>query len=125
MTETAFPPPAAEVLVAPADLIDGPALVASISADLAQATDARTARATAVRHMAEAKLRANTTLRAAFTVRPHAARALVRTQAYLTDVLVTTALIVARDHLHPLPNPTEAERLAVLAKDSDLSKYIL
>ncbi|MBA5764721.1 [protein-PII] uridylyltransferase, partial [Vibrio sp. 404] len=39
----------------------------------------------------------------------------VRAYAYLTDGLVTTALHVAQTHLHPLPTPTDGERLSVLA----------
>ncbi|MGB4829631.1 MAG: [protein-PII] uridylyltransferase, partial [Paracoccaceae bacterium] len=53
-------------------------------------------------------------LEAAFAAHPQDARPLITAQAYLTDGLVTTALAVAQ-HLHPLPNPTEAERIAVLA----------
>ncbi len=46
---------------------------------------------------------------------PKAARRLIRSQAFLTDGLVTTALDVAMRHLHPLPSPTISERIAVLA----------
>jgi [protein-PII] uridylyltransferase len=42
------------------------------------------------------------------------ARELVSDQSRLTDGLVRTALAVAQ-HLHPLSNPTEGERIAVLA----------
>ncbi len=54
-------------------------------------------------------------LAAAFKADPLAARALVVAQAYLTDVLVTTAFDIARHHLHPVLNPTEAERIALIA----------
>ena len=86
-----------------------------IAADLSANTDARTARAIACRHMTEAKNAANDALAATFAVHPLEARALVRAQADLTDSLVRIALSVAQVHLHPLSNPTESERIAVLA----------
>ncbi len=54
-------------------------------------------------------------LQAAFGSEPRRARALVTAQSDLTDTLVATTLAVALNHLHPLPNPTESERVAVLA----------
>jgi [protein-PII] uridylyltransferase len=105
----------ANLLIPANELIDGAALLAAIIADLPQATDARAGRAIAVRHMLAAKTTANTALEAAFRAHPHAARPLISAQSHLTDTLVTTALIVARDHFHPATNPTTAERLSVLA----------
>jgi len=102
-------------LLAGAEIIDPAALAALIATDLAMPCHARDARATAVRHLAEARARGNALLQAAFADKPTAARALIRGQAFLTDGLVTTALRVAMQHLHPLPNPTESERIAVLA----------
>ena len=108
-------PAPAEMILPGAELIDRAALRSAILADLAEAPDARTARAIAVRHLTEAKAKGNAALATAFAARPHDARALVRAQAYLTDGLVSVAFDVARGHLHPLSNPTEAERIAVLA----------
>jgi [protein-PII] uridylyltransferase len=95
-------------------LIDPAALLAAISQDIAGCADARSARAAAVRHMGQAKTAANAALQAAFAARPHDARALVAAQARLTDGLVETGLQVALV-LHPVANPTETERIAVLA----------
>ncbi|MFZ1480480.1 MAG: [protein-PII] uridylyltransferase, partial [Paracoccaceae bacterium] len=53
-------------------------------------------------------------LEAAFAASPRDARPLITALAHMTDGLVTTALGVAQA-LHPLPNPTEAERIAVLS----------
>jgi len=50
-----------------------------------------------------------------FAARPLAARPTTRAYTWLTDCVVGAALDVASRHLHPLPTPTEAERLAVLA----------
>jgi len=115
MKITTFLPPEANLLVPAAELLDGAALVAAIAADIDPKADARLSRAVAVRHLAAAKSAANALLAAAFAANPMASRALVSAQSHLTDVLVTVALIIARSHLHPAPNPTEAERLAVLA----------
>jgi [protein-PII] uridylyltransferase len=103
-----------ELLLPPSQIVDGEALGAAIAAELVRIEDPRAGRAVAIRHLTEAKARGNAALEAAFAARPHAARALVRAQAHLTDVLVTTAFHVALGQ-HPLPNPTEAERIAVLA----------
>jgi [protein-PII] uridylyltransferase len=105
----------ADLLIPANDLIDGGALLAAILAELPQASDSRAGRAIAVRHMLAAKNHANASLETAFRAHPHAARALISAQSHLTDVLVTTALIVARDHFHPVTTPTTAERLTVLA----------
>ncbi|QYK41191.1 MAG: [protein-PII] uridylyltransferase [Paracoccaceae bacterium] len=72
-------------------------------------------RAIAVRHLAAARADTQARLAAAFADRPLDARALIRAQARLTDDLVTATLGVATTIAHPLPNPTGAERLAVLA----------
>lgn len=106
---------APDLLLPAAQIIDGPAVLARILADLPQPLDTREARAIAVRHLNEAKARANAALSAAFAARPLAARALISGQSHLTDVLVSTAFILAHDHLHRAANPTTSERLAVLA----------
>ena len=46
---------------------------------------------------------------------PFAARAATRAYSWLTDCAVITALDVACRYLHPLANPTDAERISVLA----------
>jgi [protein-PII] uridylyltransferase len=111
--------PARPVLVAPEALIDAAALRRAISDELAAAEQppgqGRAARTVAVRLLAEARQRGNALLARAFEADPLAARALIHQQSRLTDALVTTALWVATDLLHPLPNPTESERIAVLA----------
>ena len=109
------PPPEADLIIPAQAIIDPAALAAVIAAELGPRPDPRAVRPVTVRHLAEAKQRGNAALSAAFANSPHAARLLVRSQAYLTDGLVTSAYDVALRYLHPLPNPTEAERIAVLA----------
>jgi len=96
------------------EIIDPAALLRAIAAEIGTTDDARAVRTVAVRHLAAARTRGNAALAEAFAARPLAARALTRAQVYLTDGLLTTALRVAQDQLHPAANPTDAERLAVL-----------
>ncbi|NGM44816.1 [protein-PII] uridylyltransferase [Rhodobacter sp. SGA-6-6] len=98
----------------PDQIIDPRAVMAAILAELPPGTDPRAARGIATRHLAEAKARANAVLEAGFANDPRHARHLITSQAHLTDGLVIAALAVSQ-HLHPLPSPTEAERIAVLA----------
>ena len=93
---------------------DAEALLAAVRLELVEAGDGKAARAAAVRHLQEAKIAANAALEVRFLTTPRAARALISAQAALTDVLVRVALEAAR-LIHPLANPTEAERIAVLA----------
>ncbi|MGR3614747.1 MAG: [protein-PII] uridylyltransferase [Paracoccaceae bacterium] len=51
----------------------------------------------------------------AFEAAPFAARPLTRSYTYLTDGIVGTAFYVATQILHPLANPTQGERIAVMA----------
>ena len=116
-TALAVPDPAAAMILPPGAIIDGQALLDAIGAELATLVcdDARVARTVASRLMAQARTDANARLEAAFAAQPRAAALLIRAQAHLTDVLVTVAHRVAEDHLHPLPNPTSSEKLAVVA----------
>ena len=99
----------------PGTLPDAPALVAAVAAEIGRDTEPRQARAIAVRHLSELRLRANAALAADFAGHPRESRALVRAQSDLTDTLVTASLLIATKLLHPLANPTESERVAVLA----------
>ncbi|MDR5653681.1 [protein-PII] uridylyltransferase [Ruixingdingia sedimenti] len=111
---------AQDLICPPVRLIDPPAVLAAIGADmagLAPDADLRDRRAVAVRHLSAARQAANAQLKAAFAAAPRHARPLVRAQAYLTDGLVTVAMAVAQTMLHPAtPGGTGGdERLAVLA----------
>ncbi len=96
-------------------LPDAATLCAAIAADIGPDTDQRAARAIAVRHLTEARTLGNAALAAAFAAHPRQARTLVGAQSALTDTIVRVTQAVALRHLHPLPNPTESERMAVLA----------
>jgi len=51
----------------------------------------------------------------AFIASPFESIPTTQAYAWLTDAIVIEVFVLARTHLHPLPNPTEAERLALIA----------
>ena len=95
--------------------VDQAALTAAIIADCPRGTDARGLRSIAVRHLQALRLSETAGLIALFQSGAITSRTLVIALASLTDLLVRTAFSIASQALHPLPNPTDAERLAVLA----------
>ena len=112
----------AQVGGAPGDLIaqqteifDAEAIRARLEQGIAAAEDARAMRAATVSELAAALKHGSGVLERAMRERPRAAREFVHAQSFLIDSVVTTVLDVATRHLHPLHNPTEGERLAVLA----------
>lgn len=90
-------------------------LIDRINAALAGITDPRDIRAATVRLLSEVRRNGIDEIEARLAAQPRAARETVRAIATLTDGIVTAVLDVATRHLHPLPNPTEGERITVLA----------
>ncbi|MBC7739800.1 MAG: [protein-PII] uridylyltransferase, partial [Candidatus Saccharibacteria bacterium] len=91
-----------------------PGMAASILAAIDGQPDLRTARSNAARVLNDAKTHANAALEARFLTAPLDALPQIRAQSQLTDALVCAAFDVVR-RLHPLPNPTASDRIAVLA----------
>ncbi|WP_435257713.1 [protein-PII] uridylyltransferase [Thioclava sp. FR2] len=103
-------------LILPASsIIDADRVLREISQEIGDKTDPREIRTITVQHLSAARNAANAALQQAFSEQPTNSRALVSAQSYLTDGLVTASLGVATRHLHPLPNPTESERICVLS----------
>jgi [protein-PII] uridylyltransferase len=105
----------AEMLLPAEAIVDAPDLVRKITWAAKAAVDVRSARAEVVQILSTARNAGNAALAEAFAASPLAARALVSAQSHLTDVLVRAAFDVTRTYLHPAPNPTEAERIALIA----------
>jgi len=82
---------------------------------LADLSEARDIRAFTVETLLEVLRHGNEALEAALIKVPLNARSFVRGQTWLTDIIVTCALNVAQLSLHPNPNPTEGQRIALLA----------
>ena len=103
-------------LICPADdIVNARALQHRLQAKVTAAGGGKAARTAAVQELAAARDAGVARLKAAFVAQPLAALPLIRAQAYLTDVLVVSAFQVSIRQLHPLSNPTSAERIAVLA----------
>ena len=97
------------------EIFDPQAVRAELEKALADAPDSRAIRAATVGVLKEARARGEQAIEAAFTAYPFAARETTRAYSHLTDGLVQTVLEIACKRLHPLPNPTEGERLSVVA----------
>lgn len=107
--------PNADLLLPAAELGDADQITAQILAEAPVGADPKTVRDVAVRHLLALKSDVNARLEAAYLVSPLVARPLLSAQSFLTDVMVTVALNVATQRLHPVANPTERERLTVIA----------
>ncbi|MBL4811031.1 MAG: [protein-PII] uridylyltransferase [Rhodobacteraceae bacterium] len=108
-------PVAAELCLPAADIFDTVAVDAAMADALRGATSPMEIRSAVVAVLTDARQRGNDAIEAAFAARPRAARAVIRSYAWLTDHLVRAVYYVALSKLHPLPNPTKAERLALMA----------
>ncbi|QBF33599.1 [protein-PII] uridylyltransferase [Thalassococcus sp. S3] len=103
-------------LICDASLIfDQPGLVRKLDDAAGEAQDALGLRNACVRILRQAKEDGRAAIAKAFQQHPFAARPLTRSYTYLTDCLVTAALHMAQTHMHPLPNPTRGERIALIA----------
>ena len=78
-------------------------------------SDARARRHLIVQALSRARREASALIEADFGTHPRAARDTVRARARLADATIDVAYILASGTLHRAPNPTEAERLTLLA----------
>jgi [protein-PII] uridylyltransferase len=112
--------PAPEVpeglLICPAnEIVDVQAFSDALEAAMLVGQTHKEKRAAAVAVLSEALRAGNQHLEAEFQKLPLRARSYVISQTWLTDLVITAALSVAQNYLHPNPNPSDGERLAVLA----------
>lgn len=106
---------AAQGLICDADLIFGADTVRRDIAAVAQSADPVDLRAEAVRALRKVNLAGRAAIETAFAADPFAAGPLTRSYTYLTDGIVRTALWVSQTLIHPMPNPTSGERIALVA----------
>ncbi|MBV1868115.1 MAG: [protein-PII] uridylyltransferase [Marinosulfonomonas sp.] len=103
-------------LICPAiDIFDKETVAAQISQAIAGLDDHREIRDATVAILKTAQETGREKIAATFTDAPFASRQTVRAYSYLTDCMVNCVFDVAINRLHPLPNPTEGERLSLLA----------
>ena len=103
-------------LICPAsEIFDGPAVRAALDAAVETAGSPSDIRKVTVEILLEARAKGRARIAEAFLTDPIAGRRGTRAYAWLTDQIVCEVLRVAQGYLHPLPNPTEAERISVMA----------
>ncbi len=114
--ETAAVTDAPDGLICPASVIFD---AATVSADIATAISTlsveKDVRKAVVGILSSARKAGRDSIAAAFRAQPFAARPTTRAYSWLTDQIIKQVLSVATDKLHPLPNPTEGEKLSVIA----------
>jgi len=120
VVDTSAPEPCAPVSSGPLicdelAIFDPVAVREQVDAAAKAVTDNADLRVEVIQILRDAKDSGRDAIANAFADKPFAARPLTRSYTYLTDGLVKTALYVARAHLHPLPNPTTGEHIAVIA----------
>jgi [protein-PII] uridylyltransferase len=90
-----------------------------ISADLIQAVNQaqseKDVRAAAVGILSAARSKGRDAIADAFRAQPFASRAATQAYSWLTDEIVKQVLYVSQERLHPLPNPTQGEKLSLIA----------
>ena len=115
-SDTVSVAPAPDSMICPASVIfDHDAVQAQINAAVESAKSEKDIRAATVAALSQARVNGMVQIAAAFKAQPFASRPTTRAYSWLTDQIVCTVLEVAQKHLHPLANPTEGERLSLIA----------
>ncbi len=112
----AFLPQAPEDLICDPDLIvPREALGKAVIEACTNAKDARETRSAIVALLRDTRKTGMAAIAKAFEENPFNARPMTRAYTWLTDCLVTTTHFVATQALHPLSNPTEGEKITLMA----------
>jgi [protein-PII] uridylyltransferase len=107
---------APEDLILPASQIfDAPAFRAALGVACADAPNDKALRAAAVGLLKTAQAAGRAAIKEAFLAQPFRAGPTTRAYSWLTDQIITAVLNVARNRLHRLSNPTDGERLSIIA----------
>lgn len=103
-------------LICPAsDIFDHASTQSALAAALVGCKDAKATRQAAVSVLRDAQDHGRNAIKDAFLAQPFDSLPATTAYSWLTDQLVTAAIDVARDKLHRISNPTESERLSVIA----------
>ncbi|MEO1152290.1 MAG: [protein-PII] uridylyltransferase [Pseudomonadota bacterium] len=103
------------LIIAPEAIFDRDRVWADLSRTITRGDAAKDVRGAAVTTLRAALDDGRKAIATAFVDHPRASRGTVAGYAYLTDCVVSTVFRLMTDHLHPKPNPTEGERIALLA----------
>ena len=118
MTQTVPHPPAtpAPALICAAhDIFDAAAFDTLLNGAIANRDDTKDARTQILAYLKAAQKNGRARIAEAFRAEPFKSRPTTQAYSYLTDCLVAGAFRTAQNLLHPNPNPTKGERVAVLA----------
>jgi len=103
-------------MISPAEMIfDSETMVAFIKANLVTLSDSKDIRAGLATELKARQIAGMEHIAHAFSKSPFSAHEVTRSYTYLTDCIVKTTWFVASTFVHPLANPTESERLSVVA----------
>ncbi|MBS0125535.1 [protein-PII] uridylyltransferase [Thetidibacter halocola] len=103
-------------LIAPAtDIIDETALRTALFTAFSADADEAEIRRISVQMLGEARIEGREVIARAFAQIPFGARRTTRAYSYLMDCILRLVFEIATQRLHRLNNPTEGEKLAVLA----------
>ncbi|SFS95689.1 UTP--GlnB (protein PII) uridylyltransferase, GlnD [Sulfitobacter marinus] len=105
---------ARHLISAPELIFDEDAVSNALTAAFEGVTDSSDVRAAAVGILGDAQKAGRAEIARAFAATPFDARAMTSAYCFLTDQLVRATLQIAVQRLHPKPNPTSGERLAVI-----------
>lgn len=100
---------------APSDIWDSEAVEAELAEKLLSAKDSTESRAVLVEVLRARNDHGRTQIKTALEDNPYQGRAATRAYAWLTDQLIRQTLKTTMQHLHPVQNPTAAERLSLVA----------
>nr|WP_235820458.1 [protein-PII] uridylyltransferase [Falsiruegeria litorea] len=110
-----MPQSAGTLICEPNDIFDADTIRQRIDAIVDDTSDNAAIRNQVVGVLRDVQKAGRAKIAEAFATAPFAARPLTRSYTYLTDGLVRATLYVASEILHPLANPTQGERIAVMA----------
>ena len=105
---------ALHLISAPELIFDEDAIADALTVAFEEASDSSQVRAAAVSILGNAQRAGRAEIARAFAATPFDARAMTSAYCFLTDQLVRSTLQIAVQKLHPKPNPTSGERLAVI-----------
>ena len=103
------------LICAPDVLFNARSIEQKIAVDFNNAQDNFSKRAAISKILGDANSAARDAIRSAYLTDPFKTRETTRAYTYLTDQLVKTALTSVIELLHPNPNPTSSEKIAMLA----------
>ena len=109
------PAPPEDLVLPAAHIFDVPAIADEIAVAFAEAETPKEQRQATVRILARHMAEGRAAIASAFRDDPLTAGPTTRAYSWLTDCIVRQAIEVSTQRIHPLPNPTEAERLSVIA----------